>query len=455
MIGLSASEILADAPALQRRLALLTPAAAGMTKRRFRNVLSLLSAALNVTEASVARNRRRHKLSPPWAALLAQVPDRYERARLSRFFGYASAQGLEPERTGDADVERFADHLAANTLVERQREIVREFCLAWNRCANSIEGWPPARLTVPDRRRAYALPVEAYPHSFGVDVDAYLTHLAGEDLFSGTARRPASPATLRDVRLRILQMAAALVLSGREPHSISTLADLVTPEAAKTALAFFWTRNGKRKTGQLHNFARMVIAIACHWIKAPADQIEALQGIRRQVDPKSSGMTERNRARLRQFDDDINVERLINMPDAALRSLPKSEAPSYAQAVRFQSALAVAMLLVAPMRIKNLASLQLGRHLLQRRPGGPRHIVFPSEEVKNGVPLAYFCRKASMNCLMPISIAVGRCWRPTPTASFFRRAKAAQRPPRNWRPRSSAQLNRKQGPTSTPTPFAT
>ena len=100
-------------------------------------------------------------------------------------------------------------------------------------------------------------------------------------------------------------------------------------------------------------------------------------------------MTVRNRARLRQFDDPENLRRLIDLPDAILARLPKSEAVSYADAVRLQSALAVAVFLVAPMRIKNLAGLRLDRHLVLTRVGGVRHIVIPAAEVKNHEALTF------------------------------------------------------------------
>jgi integrase len=41
------------------------------------------------------------------------------------------------------------------------------------------------------------------------------------------------------------------------------------------------------------------------------------------------------------------------------------------------------------MRMKNLTSLNLGRHLSRTRPGGVRHIVIPPEEVKNRAPLSF------------------------------------------------------------------
>ena len=100
-------------------------------------------------------------------------------------------------------------------------------------------------------------------------------------------------------------------------------------------------------------------------------------------------MTVRNRARLRQFDDPENLHRLINLPQAILRSLPRSERLSYDQAVKLQSALAIGVLLDAPLRAKNLAALHLGRHVHRTRPGGARHINIPAGEVKNLSALAF------------------------------------------------------------------
>jgi integrase len=72
------------------------------------------------------------------------------------------------------------------------------------------------------------------------------------------------------------------------------------------------------------------------------------------------------------------------LADWAVRATPVQGA----QAMVF--AVAITILLVAPMRISNLAGLHLERHL--SRPGGPRSlflIELPPEEVKNEVRLLY------------------------------------------------------------------
>ena len=304
LIGCMPADLPADPEALRRSINPFTPASAGTSAARWRNIRTLLATALELTGAKVVR-RRRLVLAPIWAALLKRAPDRFERTRLSRFVTFASAKDLAPDQVNDQTVNDFAKNLHGNSLLERKTQIVivRNLYRAWNLCANSVPGWPDVQLTVPDRRRYYALPASAYPPSFGADVEAYLARLGGSDLFDETGCSPASPLTLRDVRFRLFQMAAALVHSGRAPETICTLADLIEPKAIRVALTFFWLRQGKRKTGQIHNFALTAIKIAKWWVRAPPDQIAALQAIRRQVDPKEMGMTARNRARLRQFDD--------------------------------------------------------------------------------------------------------------------------------------------------------
>jgi integrase len=115
-------------------------------------------------------------------------------------------------------------------------------------------------------------------------------------------------------------------------------------------------------------------------------------------------MTDRNRARLRQFDNQSAVHRLIGLPGLVFDNLPPEGRLSPAQALRAQSALAVAILILgAPLRIKNLASLQLGVHVLETRPIGlggnaavvagkgttSRHIVLPALETKNTKDLEF------------------------------------------------------------------
>jgi integrase len=391
LLGQPAADIAASPDAIRRRLAPFTAAGAGVSPGRWRNIRSLFSAALNLTGATAAVRRRRGvSLTPAWQDLLSRLTDHFERFRLARLANHCSTQQIPPGQLDDAVSAAFGAALL-NSLIERPKQVHRDACLAWNRAAESIPGWPALRLSVPQNRRDYAFPVTHYPASFGTELQAYLGHVAGTDLFTEAARRPASPLTLNDNRLQLLQLAAALVHTGRDPATIGRLADLVEVEAAQTALTFLWQRNGKRKTGQLHRFALLLIKLAKHWVKVPPEQLEALRRLRKPLAPGSTGMTDRNRARLRQFDDPVIVTRLVNLPTAIMRQQIGEDPPSYNAAVRVQSALAIAILLVAPLRVKNLAGLTLDRHLVRARsnPEAIVHLVIPGHEVKNDSHLEF------------------------------------------------------------------
>jgi integrase len=389
LFGQPLTEIPADPRLLRARITQITATSAGLSEARWRNVKSLFNAALAIVGASAMGRRSNAALEPEWRDLITRIPDRYDRAKLSKFARFCSQRGLTPEEVNDEVLTAFGEMLL-RSAVERPKQVHRDAALTWNRMLDRIKGWPPVRFTVPNNKRTYALPLDAFPRSFGTDLEAYLDRQRGTDLF-GDALDPASPVTLRCHRTWLLEIASALVLSGRDISSITSLADLVAVEAAKIALTFFWRRNGERKSGQLQNFARLMVNIAKHWAKVPVDHLEALRDMRREVDPGKGDMTERNRMRLRVFDDPVNVRRLVNLPASIMRSVARSPKPGYNDAIRAQTAIAIAIQLVAPLRAKNLAGLRLDRHLIRSRPGPGAviHLVIPAGEVKNKNPLEF------------------------------------------------------------------
>ena len=399
-LGESPDAITADPASLRDRLALLSAAAVGVSQQRWRNIRSLAAAALDLAGARMVRRRiRGQDLPASWAELLGRIGNRYERARLSRLASYCSVSGIAPEQVDDAVIKAFGDALKTS-LINRPKQVHRDACLAWNRSADKVPGWPATTLRVPDNSRTYALPITAYPASFKADLDAWMDHLAGKDLFSETGQRPASPTTLRSNRLLVLQFAAAVVLSGRnDAVRLTSLKDLIDLEVAKAGLSFLWERSGRKKTGHLHHYGQLLVKIAKHWVKVPTAQLMQIQALSKHIAPGHSGITPRNRVKLRQFNDETNIRRLLSLPQMTVRALPPTGLLSYGQAIQLQSALAIAILLAAPMRVKNLANLTLDRHLLQGQPGGARHLIVPADEVKNRVGLEFMLPTAVQGML--------------------------------------------------------
>ena len=225
LLGQPASAIPADPQLLKGRVAEITATGAGLRPARWRNVKSLFNAALTITGASTMGRRSTAALRPDWHELLARIPDRYDRAKLSKLARFCSLRALPPEGVNDEVLTAFGEMLVRST-VGRPKQVHRDACLTWNRMIDRISGWPTVRLTVPNNTRTYGMPLEDFPQSFATDLQAYLDRLAGKELF-GDVPTPASDVTLHCQRIWLLELASALVLSGRDAVSITSLADLV------------------------------------------------------------------------------------------------------------------------------------------------------------------------------------------------------------------------------------
>lgn len=103
-----------------------------------------------------------------------------------------------------------------------------------------------------------------------------------------------------------------------------------------------------------------------------------------------SGLTEKNRTLIRQFEDPVLRARLLSLPEALAAQARTRKLSPARRLQRIQVALAIELLLAAPMRLQNLARLQLNRQL--QWPTGREGQVLVSlldHETKNAQPLEY------------------------------------------------------------------
>jgi integrase len=332
--------------------------------------------------------RSSEPLAPAWEALKAQLHGRALRYALSRFISFCSARQIAPDQVDAAVFDHFRRALETESFVKGPRQVYRTTCIFWNRVSKSIPEWPDLIIAVPSASRRYAIGWHELPASFRTDVEAYLNRLGNQDPFADDYATSARPSTVGHRRRQVRLIATAIVRSGRPADSLTDLAALVTTENAKLALRFFFDRAGGRKTTANHEMARLLVAIARHWVTAPNDQVEKLAELSGRLRAEQQGMTDKNRARLRQFDDPGNVNALLTLPARVIREVRRSDQHGHRDAVRVMRALAVELLIVAPIRIRNLTSLEIERHLVRTRlgPEPAVHLVLPGEEVKNGEP---------------------------------------------------------------------
>ena len=290
-IGRPLEEIPAYPRHLRERLATLTPAMTGVSKGRWANILSLVRTALARAGVTTIPGRSTEPLSSEWRDLFRHLNDRRVREGLSRFSHYCSTLGIAPGDVCDAVADAFLAAMEDEALLRDPRRVHRTMCIAWNRAADLIAAWPSSRLTVPQYRRSYSLPWDSFPESICTEVQAYFDRLSGKDLLAELDFRPLRPASITTYRTLFRAYLSALAHRGRDPASLRSLANVVVVEVVKDGLRFFIERAGGRPTKQTYNIARMLTAMARHWVKVKGEQLEGLRAICRRLEPGKSGLT--------------------------------------------------------------------------------------------------------------------------------------------------------------------
>jgi len=165
------------------------------------------------------------------------------------------------------------------------------------------------------------------------------------------------------------------------------LADLVELETFRAILRHRWREDGKRLSAYTHGLAITLIAVAKEWVRASPKAVAELKAIRSKLGTLPSGLTEKNRALLRGFDDPRLQAALVQLPDKVWHAARRNLAKSRLAFIDLQSALAIDLLIHVPaLRMQNLSSLRFDTHL--HWPQGRRRpalLTFGDAETKNNV----------------------------------------------------------------------
>lgn len=159
----------------------------------------------------------------------------------------------------------------------------------------------------------------------------------------------------------------------------------------KAGLRFMMARFENKPTEAIHGVATSVIAIAKHHVKVDDHHLKELKGIGRRLNLEVDGLREKNQERLAQLDDDANLARLLHLPEKLETVARSSSLRDHRRALVIQAALAIEILLHAPMRVGNLCQLNLDRHIKRiTLKGTPVLLIsIPADEVKNSKPLTF------------------------------------------------------------------
>jgi integrase len=373
---------------VQQQLDGVGPALAGVSPAAWRNTVSRIRFALGHAGVAKIPGRYQEPLAPAWAALFANLEKKQLRVGLSRFAHWAGARGFAPEQVDDAVMEMYRGELKDGAVVKNPRRLHKTACTLWNRAAREIAAWPKLQVTVPSYSRAYIKPWEIFPASLKTDYDAYLDRLRGGDILTELDFRPLKPGSIKTRGSQLHEFISALVIRGRDPQTLCSLRDVVALDAVLDGLRFYTNRPGAPAMKHASDMAYLLLAIARHHVKLhpvrDADHLAELKKICRRIDQGRTKMTAKNQSRLRQFDDPANVHAFVTLPQRLSKQLSRAGTPTPAEALRVQTAVAIELLLMVPMRVGNLVALDIDRHIIRSVRRGAVHLSIPGSQVKNG-----------------------------------------------------------------------
>jgi integrase len=371
----------------------LHPEQCDLSASRIRNIKSDVLFALRHVGCIQGARTYMAPFNEDWQGLweAASVAGRLRRD-VSRLMHFCSAQGIDPLEVDDGVAERLRDAMVEESFIANPVKAWKTILKTWNKLAHAVPAWPSAQLSIPNDRDDYSIPLERFPASLQFEVEALRAYWRGDDILAETGPlKPLSPRTIDSRLYRLRQAASALVLSGWSIGDVDAIAKLVDAEAARTILRFYLDRAGGRPTSQVHGIAVLLKTLAKYWVKVSDQHLDRLRGLCAKVNPQIKGLTEKNRRRLRQFDDMRNVALLLHFPRRRIDEAIKADRGRQRDAVAVQIALAVELLILMPIRAENLANLHLERHIQRSRAGkaGVVHVVIPGNEVKNGEDLEF------------------------------------------------------------------
>lgn len=390
MLGRPATELPANPEALRPLLMTILPARHGISRKSLANIRADISSLLAALDLADRLGRTDVDLWPAWGRLVDSVSLSVQRASLRAFARWAQGEGYGPSEIDEAVIEAFRTWRRTRTLDLHVNTTVGTVRRIWNNGVRTVPGWPQRRLAAPKDPRALALPRARFTPAFLADLDAYVAALSHPDPLRHGFGRRWSPLTVRDRSRALLRMASILVAQGRDIATILSVADLVTEPSMRTALLHLYERGGGPQKGWPSGavtFACTVMHVAEAWCGVKGDDLEKLRALRKLVRPERKGLSRRNLDRLEQFDEPALLRRFLELPDELMRAADrlKTEGCHVRAAEMHETGLALALLMLNPMRRQNLVELDVQMHFRRDHRGNFLAISIPGTAVKNGV----------------------------------------------------------------------
>ncbi|MCB6180201.1 hypothetical protein LHP98_18980 [Rhodobacter sp. Har01] len=380
----------ADPAWLQPKIAAISPAGLDLSPKSWANILSNARAALAFC-GIVQKATRLDDLSPLWAPVwhdvLASGELRVSRG-LGRLVRFLDNLDVAPAEVTIEHAILYRAALEINELHRSPEESMRQAVRAWNIALDRIPGWPGRPICLSPRGNRFCLPLDRFPEGLQEGVARFRRRLEARDLLDPeTLPRPLRPATVRHRVDQLRRFASAVVHAGVPISALTSITELLNLEYVRRGLQWLLARQADESSPGLSSLCELLVALARHHADIGAQERASIEALaeRLHVAP-CRGMTEKNRTRLRQFDNPGTVGKLFGLADRYFGE--GRDDGSVEVARKREITLAIHFLLHCPIRILNLTSIHLDRHI-QRMRDGRVFFNVPPEEVKNRQPLHF------------------------------------------------------------------
>jgi integrase len=410
-----------DIARLNKTLFTRTPAAHRMERGTFANYVTDFRIVLRRASLLHDTARPAPPSSGPWEALLSGLNCTYAQAGLARFAAWCHDRGIMPDGVDSDILAAFDRFISTQYLLPDPRKKIGNIAKSWRRLMKTGAVQSSVWLEAPARRKPYTLPWSAFPESLEADVNCFAERLGGRQ---GTIfrrgdgpRKPLRPSSVKARLFSLRQAASALVLTGRDPATITSLACLVEANAFETILEHFWRHainlklaRGELESGAAHpNEAGVTVQtgaigtalmmVAKYHAKLDPVDVANLTNMAQDLRPDvQSGINEKTRRLLNELSVPATRVALLHLPAKLMQKAEEllverdNRPPRPADAARLATvATAISILLMLPLRIGNLTNLRLDTHL---RRFDPRRnsfslLTIPPHEVKNNATIEW------------------------------------------------------------------
>lgn len=376
LVGCAPASLRLEVPGLRTRLASIRPAAHGVSPKTFANVRSLFISALEwagavePTRAGVARK------DPTWAPLVAGMAGSKRLSLgMAAFTNWCAANGIGPTEVGDAELERFGTWLGTRTLYARPRDVIRDTPRFWNEAARTVPGWPASTLSLISFRPASPnLGWEELPAGLRTEAEAYLALRANPDPFDNdpnAPNRPLAASTIRQQKEHIRLAVSVLLQGGTPAETLTSLTVLVEPDAFKAVLRHYHVKADGKANAFVVALAKTLIDVARYQVRVSDARLAELKKLASRLPPVPFDLTKKNKALLHELEDERMRARLVYLPDQLMRDVKaKLKSGARLRHAEAQVAVAIELLLSAPLRPQNLVDLNWSRNF--KEPQGPK-----------------------------------------------------------------------------------